>query len=121
MVLSAAGFTASAGNDKGIEFAETSYDFGTVKADNGDVSHVYEFTNTSDVPLTIMSVSANCGCTHPKYSAEPVRPGEKGQITVTFQPRGQRGYISKNVKVRYKVAGKKVRNLTIKITGNVTP
>lgn len=112
---------AYAADDKDISFAEKSYDFGTVKADAPIVTHEYEFTNTADVPLTIMSASASCGCTRAKYTSEPVKPGEKGKIIVTFAPRGQRGYISKNVKVRYKVSGKKVRNLSLKISGTVTP
>ncbi len=112
---------AYAADDKNITFAEKSYDFGTVKADDPIVTHEFVFTNTADVPLTIMSASASCGCTGAKYTAEPVRPGEQGKVIVTFMPKGQRGYISKNVKVRYKVAGKKVKNLTLKITGTVTP
>lgn len=107
--------------DHDIEFAEQTYDFGTVKAYNGLVTHEYVFTNTTDVPVTVMSASASCGCTRPKYSNEPVLPGKTGVITVSFLPKGQKGYISKNVKVRYKAAGKKVRSITIKITGNVVP
>lgn len=111
----------SAAEDKDIEFAELTYDFGTVKADNGPVSHEYVFTNNADAPLTVMSASVSCGCTRPKYTSEPVKPGKTGKIKVTFLPKGQKGYISKNVKVRYKVAGEKTRNVTIKITGNVIP
>lgn len=114
-----AGLAQAAEHD--IEFAELTYDFGTVKSDNGPVTHEYVFTNTSDVPVTIMSASVSCGCTRPKYSSEPVKPGKTGKITVSFLPKGQKGYISKNVKVRYKAAGKKTRNITIKITGNVVP
>ena len=104
-----------------ISFVEVSYDFGTITAEHKPVTHEYEFTNTADVPLTVLSASASCGCTRPKYTHEPVKPGKKGKITVTFLPKGQRGYISKNVKVRYKTAGGKTRNVTLKITGNVTP
>lgn len=110
-----------AADNKDISFSEKSYDFGTVKADDPVVEHEFVFTNNADVPLTVMSASASCGCTRAKYTAEPVKPGQQGKIIVTFHPKGQRGYISKNVKVRYKVAGKKVKNLTLKISGTVTP
>lgn len=110
-----------AGGKEEINFAETVYDFGTVKADHKPVTHEYEFTNISDVPLTILSVSASCGCTRPKYDPKPVQPGKSGKIKVTFLPKGQRGYISKNVKVRYQTAGGKRKHLTLKITGMVTP
>ena len=107
--------------DHELEFAELTYDFGTVKSDNGPVTHEYVFTNKAETPVTIMSASASCGCTRPKYSNEPVKPGKTGKITVSFLPKGQKGYISKNVKVRYRAAGEKMRSITIKITGNVVP
>lgn len=110
-----------AADDKNIAFAEKSYDFGTVKADDPIVTHEFVFTNNADVPLTVMSASASCGCTGAKYTSEPVKPGEQGKIIVTFMPKGQRGFISKNVRVRYKVSGKKVKSLTLKISGTVTP
>lgn len=120
-VLLLSAVIASAADNKAIQFEETTYDFGTVKSDNGPVKHEYEFVNTGDVPLTILSASASCGCTRPKYTPEPVKPGKKGKITVNFLPAGQRGYISKDIKVRYKSAGSKTRNITLKITGNVIP
>ena len=120
VILMASGIVRAA-DDKGIEFAETTYDFGTVKADHGKVVHEYVSTNKTDVPLTVVSASASCGCTKPKYTHEPVRPGENGKIVVTFRPKGQKGYVSKNIKVRYKLSGQKVRSVTLKITGNVTP
>ncbi len=112
---------ASAGAPKDIDFAELSYDFGTVKASDPAITHDFIFTNPCDVPLTVMSASASCGCTRAKYTNEPVRPGEKGAVVVMFKPLGQRGYINKNVKVRYKTAGKKVKTVTLRITGNVIP
>ena len=112
---------AYADDDSDITFAEKSYDFGTVKSDVPIVEHEYIFTNNADVPLTILSASASCGCTCAKYTSEPVKPGEQGKIIVSFIPKGQRGFISKNVKVRYKVSGKKVKSLTLKICGTVTP
>lgn len=112
---------AWAGSPKDIDFTEMSYDFGTVKASHPALTHEFVFTNTSDVPLTVLSASASCGCTMAKYTNEPVRPGEKGVIVVMFKPLGQRGYINKSVKVRYKTAGKKVKSVTLRITGNVIP
>lgn len=121
LLLSVLGIGLAQAGDHDLDFAETTYDFGTVKADHGPVTHEYVFTNTADVPVTVMSASVSCGCTRPKYSSEPVKPGKTGKITVSFLPKGQKGYISKNVKVRYKAAGKKTRSITIKITGNVLP
>ena len=74
-----------------IEFRHKVYDFGTVKASKGTVVHEFEFTNTGDAPLMIISAKADCGCTRPKFDAAPVKPGRKGKIKVTFITEGQRG------------------------------
>ncbi len=102
-----------------IEFAEKKYDFGTVSADAKPVVHEFEFTNTGTSPLLIVSASASCGCTRPKYTTEPVKPGKTGKIKVTFLPAGQKGYVSKDIKVR--TNDRRHRRVTLKITGNVIP
>ena len=102
-----------------IEFAEKAYDFGTVKASKGMVEHEFVFTNTGDAPLLIVSAKADCGCTRPKFDAAPVKPGKKGKIKVTFLTEGQRGYISKVIKLRTNAPSAK--RISLKITGNVVP
>ena len=102
-----------------IEFRHKVYDFGTVKASKGTVVHEFEFTNTGDAPLRIISAKADCGCTRPKFDAAPVKPGRKGKIKVTFITEGQRGYISKDIKIRTNAPSAK--RVTLMITGNVIP
>lgn len=99
--------------------SERSYDFGTVKQTDKAVTHVFTITNTGDAPLVIISASASCGCTRPTYTAEPIAPGAKGEVKVTFIPAGQRGEINKEVKVRTNAPDSK--RLTLRITGTVTP
>jgi hypothetical protein len=72
-----------------IEFTETTYDFGTIKEENGAVTHVFEFKNTGDEKLVIISAIASCGCTTPKYPTEPIAPGATGKIKVTYNPSGE--------------------------------
>ena len=102
-----------------IEFSQKVYDFGTVKASKGMVVHEFEFTNTGDAPLMIISAKADCGCTRPKFDAAPVKPGKTGKIKVTVLTEGQRGYISKDIKIRTNAPSAK--RVTLKITGNVVP
>jgi hypothetical protein len=40
--------------------------------------------NHSKVPLVINTVKTSCGCTDPEWPKEPVWPGEKGIIRVTY-------------------------------------
>ena len=65
-----------------MHFDERVHDFGKVK--KGAVkTHVFTFTNLGDVPLEI-DIATSCDCTTLDYSTAEVKPGEKGQIKVTF-------------------------------------
>jgi len=66
-----------------IKFEETTHKFGSIKT--GDkVSHKFKFTNTGNAPLVIKNVDVSCGCTFPSYPFLPIKPGEEGEIDVTF-------------------------------------
>ncbi len=100
-----------------LTFDETSHNFGVVAEEAGAITHVFEFTNTGDADLLITNVQASCGCTTPKWTREPVAPGAKGAITVTYSTSGRPGMFNKTVTVsNNSEAGKQV--LTIK--GEVT-
>ena len=101
-----------------LEFTESVHDFGTIREEDGPVSHDFEFTNTGKVPLVIEGVEVSCGCTTPRYDREPVRPGGKGTVRVTFHPEGRPGAFRKDITVRS--GGGKVRS-TLTIAGEVTP
>ncbi|GAB3194582.1 putative cupredoxin-like copper-binding protein [Pontibacter aydingkolensis] len=86
-------------NAAAITFAETSYDFGTVK--QGEViEHTFKFTNTGKSPLIIESATATCGCTVPKSPDKPIAPGETGEIQVNFNSTGKVGMQSPVITVR---------------------
>lgn len=99
------------------EIAEKTYDFGTIKNTHEPISHTFKITNTGDAPLVIISASASCGCTRPKYTPEPIPPGKTGEIKVTFIPKGQLGPINKEIKVR--TNAKKHKRIILTITGKV--
>ncbi len=73
-----------------LTFNEKEYDYGMIY--QGDVvQHDFSFTNTGDANLVIKSADATCGCTTPKYSFMPIKPGETGKIGVTFNSTGKLG------------------------------
>ena len=93
--------SASAKDKAEMTFVKTAHDFGTIKADGGAVTAVYEFTNTGSAPLTIINVSnGGCGCTKPSYPLEPIAPGKSGEIKITFDPKGRKGEFNRTVKVK---------------------
>jgi len=81
-----------------IVFEETDFDFGAV--DDGEkVRHTYKFKNTGNEPLIISSAKGSCGCTVPKFSSDPVAPGQTGVIDVEFDSKGKPGKQTKRVTV----------------------
>lgn len=74
-----------------IKFDKTTHDFGTMKEADGRVTTVFEFTNEGATPLVVSRVRASCGCTTPNWTKTPIEPGQKGNITVTYNPTGRQG------------------------------
>ena len=67
-----------------IKFEKTSHNFGSFSESNPKVTCTFKFTNAGDGPLVIHQAIASCGCTVPQYPKEPIKPGESGIITVTY-------------------------------------
>ena len=101
-----------------IAFKETVYNFGNVREDGGPVSCELEFENTGNGNLVIISATAECGCTTPEFPKQPVAPGKKGKIKVTYNPLGRPGGFDKVVTVRTNGKPGKVR---LKVRGTVIP
>ena len=67
-----------------IKFDKTTHDFGKFSENSPVVSCTFPFTNIGDAPLVIHQAVASCGCTVPEYTKEPIMPGKKGTIKVTY-------------------------------------
>ncbi|HEY0899246.1 MAG TPA: DUF1573 domain-containing protein [Sphingobacteriaceae bacterium] len=76
--------TAMRAADKAeFKFDKETHDFGKIPQGK-PVSIDFKFTNVGDEPLIITNVESSCGCTVPKYTSTPVKKGESGVITVTY-------------------------------------
>lgn len=65
------------------EVREWKKSFGTVP--KGEVVKLhYTINNTGDQPLLIHDAEVACSCTSVDYPAQPLRPGQSGAVTVTF-------------------------------------
>jgi hypothetical protein len=79
-----------------VEWYEENHKFDEIK--QGDVvSHTFKFKNTGSEPLHLTRVKASCGCTTPKWSQEPVQPGNEGFVEVSFNSAGKLGHQTKTV------------------------
>ena len=46
----------------------------------------FTITNRGNSPLIIRDVRTSCGCTNASWDKHPVKPGEKTEVSVVFEP-----------------------------------
>lgn len=93
--------TAAAEKQAEIQFDTLRIDMGTFSEKQGVQKCSFVFTNVGTAPLVINQAFASCGCTVPTYTKDPVKPGEKGTIDVTYNGKGKYpGRFSKSIVVR---------------------
>lgn len=82
----------SLGQDKAeFKFESEILDYGKIKQGSNGV-RVFEFTNIGSSPLIIDRIVASCGCTVPKKPEEPIMPGKKGKIEVSYDTKRVGGF-----------------------------
>jgi hypothetical protein len=82
-----------------LVFTDTLHEFFNVK--EGDiVAFDFEYTNVGKKDVIITEAIASCGCTVPEFKREPIKPGEKGNITVKFNSAQKKGANYKNIKIK---------------------
>lgn len=72
-------------------------EFGTLSEDAEPWSRTIEWTNRGSEPLVVTRVTTGCSCVRVENSVQPVRKGQKGRITVTFDPKGRVGGVVQRV------------------------
>ncbi len=77
-------------------FVDKEYHFGVIQ-EGEQVQNIFEFTNTSAMPLVIVNARGNCGCTVPEYPMEPIMPGDTSQIIVRFDSSKKTGRQKKSL------------------------
>ena len=84
-----------------IKFDKLTHNFGTFSEKNPVVTCTFTYTNVGESPLIINPAVASCGCNVPEYTKTPVKPGEKGEIKVTYNGTGKvPGHFKKIITVR---------------------
>jgi len=82
-----------------ITFDSTAYAMGLIPQGTV-VEKTFRFTNTGGSDLLITDVRGSCGCTVGKeWPKKPLKPGEVGEILVTFNSEGRNGKQEKTVSV----------------------
>lgn len=82
-----------------LQFKDTLLDFGTV-SEGHVVRHTFEFVNEGPGQALLADVSTTCGCTVAQtWPRDPLAPGTRGQIDVTFDTHEKSGRQDKVVSV----------------------
>ena len=101
MLMASVCFAMAQQNQASIKFDKIIHNFGTFSENQPTQKCVFTFTNVGTAPLIINQAVASCGCTIPSYTKAPIKPGEKGEIKVTYNGTGAfPGHFKKTITVR---------------------
>src|SRR5438445_10302740 len=82
-----------------LKWEQTSVDLKPALGDKQAVAH-FKYENIGKTPVHFKSVHASCGCTTAQTQNEQVPPGQKGEITATFNIGARTGTQVKTVTVQ---------------------
>ena len=68
-----------------VDLPSVSYDFGRIPK-RPDVVYVFAVQNTGSADLEIWNLVTSCGCTTAELSSSIIPPGQRADLTVTFDP-----------------------------------
>ncbi|RLA57764.1 MAG: hypothetical protein DRR04_12275 [Gammaproteobacteria bacterium] len=102
----------------GIEFETKDFEFGDIFDDEPQTVK-FKFSNVGDGTLVIRELQASCQCTAGELGKRSYEPGESGEITVVFNPKGKRGNQRQYVRVFSNDPDKK--QVMINVRGRVRP
>jgi Protein of unknown function (DUF1573) len=96
-----------------LKWEQTSIELHPAANDKQAVGH-FKYENTGKTPVHFKSVHASCGCTTAQSQKEEVPPGDKGEITATFNIGDRTGTQIKTVTVETDEATNQKTVLTLK-------
>lgn len=99
-----------------ISFDKTTYDYGTMYQ-NGDGHTFFVYTNKGKEPLILSRVKSSCGCTIPKWSRQPLLPGQSDTIKVKYDTK-RLGSFHKSISI---FSNASEPTVVLKIEGKVIP
>src|SRR5438309_4735699 len=82
-----------------LKWEQTTVELHPAATDKEAVGH-FKYQNTGSKPVRFQSVHTSCGCTAAQTQKDEVPPGEKGEITATFNIGGRTGTQVKTVTVQ---------------------
>ena len=82
-----------------IKFQNERIDIGVIDGkSNANID--FKFSNTGNMPLTIIEAKGNCHCVQAKAPEKAIEPGDSSVISVSFDPEGVSTLFQRTVMVR---------------------
>ena len=103
----------AAGAHASLQWEQTALELHPAINDKQAIGH-FKYQNTGKSPLHFKQVHASCGCTTAQTQKDVVPPGEKGEITATFNIGDRTGTQVKTVTVETDEAANAKTVLTLK-------
>jgi hypothetical protein len=86
-------------NLEDIVFDQSTIDLGFMDSEDDPKKVAFTFVNKGENAFVINKVTTSCGCTKPTYNQHPILPNQRGVVTITFNPQGMFGDISKAISI----------------------
>src|SRR5215831_17043919 len=96
-----------------LKWEQTAVELHPAHGDKQAVGH-FKYQNVGKTPVHFKSVHASCGCTTAQTQKEEVPPGDKGEITATFNIGDRTGTQIKTVTVETDEATNQKTVLTLR-------
>lgn len=77
-------------------FFSKSHNFGPI-VEGKKVSTVFYFKNTGTADLLVKKIRTSCGCTAVLLSSDTIKPGDTGELKVSFDSSGFQGKTEKSI------------------------
>lgn len=98
LLISFSTLNVKAQSNAEFKFETETHDFGKIPQGT-PVTYEFKFENIGKEPLIISKIESSCGCMVPEYTKTPIKPGERGSVSVTFNA-AQAAPFSKMVTIR---------------------
>lgn len=82
-----------------LTFSSTVHNFGEITNEDGPQTCVFKYSNQTDTTILINDIKTTCECTKAEWSRKPIRPGESGEIKVTYANEGAPHHFDKGAQV----------------------
>lgn len=114
-----AGIQPSDPSQSPLTWEKMAHDFGNIP-DTEAVTYVFKFKNNTDKNVTILRAHGSCGCTVPDLPKKSFKPGEAGEMPVTFNPQHRKGANPKSITIEYSEPAGTPQTM-VTINSNVQP